>query len=513
MSELTIIAIGDPHFQTDNISEVCLFIDRLEKFATERHPDLIVILGDILHTHERIHTTPLNKAYEFVDRMRKIAPTVVLVGNHDMCLAKNTPVLMWNGDKKMSQDIIVGDVLVGDDGKSRTVTHTNTGTSEMYQIKQLDGMDYSVSKDHILSLKCGSSKSIIDLCVQDYLRLPKTIQNILYGFNKEGKDTAITVEPTGKTDEYFGWTVDGNGRYLLGDGTVTHNCNNQVFLQNHHWMNAMKEWKNVDVADRVIHKKLNGVQLVFVPYVPPGRFQHALNTVCTEDMDWKKADCIFAHQEFYGCKMGAIVSVDGDRWPETFPPIVSGHIHSRQQPQKNIYYCGAAMQHAFGESEKNIIPVMTFSPIATKQKTASYYNLEEFDLMLPRKRIVYSDIDSITDVKLPSAESQDKVKLTVTGNYEEFKAFRKTKKYRELVQTGTKVVFKPRKIQQTAADDKRDEKTTDPKSKPIIVPLDENDFSKILYGLVVKDKNPLLLQVYESVMNNKEIGEADTIFL
>ena len=36
--------------------------------------------------------------------------------------------------------------------------------------------------------------------------------------------------------------------------------------------------------------------------------------------------------------MGAIVSVDGDQWGLDDPYVVSGHIHSKQPPQENIYY-------------------------------------------------------------------------------------------------------------------------------------------------------------------------------
>jgi len=39
----------------------------------------------------------------------------------DGCFAKDTPVLMWNGNTKMSQDIKLGDELIGDDGNKRTV--------------------------------------------------------------------------------------------------------------------------------------------------------------------------------------------------------------------------------------------------------------------------------------------------------------------------------------------------------------------------------------------------------
>ena len=48
-----VIAIGDPHFKTDNGEESKLFVDRLEKLIMAEEPDLCVILGDVLHTHER----------------------------------------------------------------------------------------------------------------------------------------------------------------------------------------------------------------------------------------------------------------------------------------------------------------------------------------------------------------------------------------------------------------------------------------------------------------------------
>ena len=59
------------------------FISKIKLIAFENKPDIIVLLGDLLHTHEKIHTAPLNKALEFIDSMRKIAYVFVLVGNHD----------------------------------------------------------------------------------------------------------------------------------------------------------------------------------------------------------------------------------------------------------------------------------------------------------------------------------------------------------------------------------------------------------------------------------------------
>ena len=58
---MNILAIGDPHFRIDNIPEVEMFIEKIGKLANDKQPDLIICLGDLLHTHERIHTIPLTE--------------------------------------------------------------------------------------------------------------------------------------------------------------------------------------------------------------------------------------------------------------------------------------------------------------------------------------------------------------------------------------------------------------------------------------------------------------------
>jgi len=349
---MKVLFIGDQHFITDNIPEVELFIQKITQLAEEKKPDLILVAGDLLDTHERIHTTPLNKAYEFVDKMRKISLTYVLVGNHDM-------------------------------------------------------------------------------------------------------------------------------------------LNNGQFLTDNHWMNGMKEWDNTVIVDKVLCKKFGDFLFTFVPYVSPGRFEEALNT---HNSDWKESTCIFAHQEFYGCKMGAIVSIDGDKWDLEYPNVISGHIHSKQNPQKNIYYPGSAMQHAFGESTKNIIAYLTFT------KGSSEYELNEIDLELPRKKIVYMDVDKFDDYKIPETEENaDKIKLTVSGSFEDFKALKKTKKYKDIIDKGIKLVFKADKIKKAENVPEKIE--------------NETVFSTILNELVNEKKDNYLLQVYELVVNNKQIDKSQFMYL
>ena len=202
-----ILLIGDPHFKVSNKLETDQFTKSTLEYLEENSSDLgfIVVLGDILDTHEKIHTQPFCRAVQFLTSLSKLIKTYVLIGNHDR-------------------------------------------------------------------------------------------------------------------------------------------INNNVFMTPEHPFTGMDQNDNLIIVDSTIQEN----DFVFVPYVPNGRFKEALSHI---DYDFSKAIAIFAHQEFKGCKMGAIISEDGDIWEENLPPIFSGHIHDFQQPQKNILYTGTPFQHSF--SDKN----------------------------------------------------------------------------------------------------------------------------------------------------------------
>ena len=113
------------------------------------------------------------------------------------CLAKDTPVLMFNGSIKNAQDVIVGDQLMSHDSQPRLVTSTTTGKEMMYRVDQKRGDSYTVNESHILSFKLtnfGSNKTInikgrkhssgeiVNLSVTEYLSLQKWKQRELKGW-------------------------------------------------------------------------------------------------------------------------------------------------------------------------------------------------------------------------------------------------------------------------------------------------------------------------------------------
>jgi hypothetical protein len=109
----------------------------------------------------------------------------IIYGNPGVgkCLAKNTPVIMYNGSIKMVQDVLPGDLLMGDDSTPRKVLSTTKGTEKMYKIIQKYGDNYSVNSSHILSLMLTINPKIIDdINNKEY---------IVEWMTKEGERTAI----------------------------------------------------------------------------------------------------------------------------------------------------------------------------------------------------------------------------------------------------------------------------------------------------------------------------------
>ena len=61
---------------------------------------------------------------------------------------------MYDGSVKMVQNVVVGDILMGDDSTPRKVLTLARGVEQMYKIKDVRSDEsYIVNASHILSLK------------------------------------------------------------------------------------------------------------------------------------------------------------------------------------------------------------------------------------------------------------------------------------------------------------------------------------------------------------------------
>jgi len=331
-NECAILFVGDPHFKIKNVEYIPLFTSRIVDLVQAKKPDFVVVAGDLLDNHDRIDVEPLNLALFFIDAIRTLCRTFVLVGNHD------------------------------------------------YK-------------------------------------------------------------------------------------------NNQQFLSNHHWMNALKQWKNVTIVDDIVEYD----DFLFVPYVPPGRFIEAIKTKLDEEKI-KKFRVIFAHQEFYDCKMGAINSICGDKWNNEWPLVVSGHVHNKQWVGSNIYYPGSAMQHAFGQSTGNTVSLLILDNGMVEPFNKENLDYEEVDLKMPKLIIKYLSVDDIMEPLKFEISEFKKYKLVLQGTQEEFTTFKKKARYKQLLKEGFKISFKIKNTPQEMVQGNQESKK----------------FLQVLYDKINAEKDPQL---------------------
>lgn len=273
------LCIGDVHFMVNQIEETNLMCEEIYRVTQEVKPDFIVVLGDVLDTHERVNLDPLERATEFLSKLSKMSQALYLtVGNHDR-------------------------------------------------------------------------------------------------------------------------------------------PNNSTFLTSQHAFTGLKKWPNTYVADKPLRMTIGNQDFIFVPYVPPGRFKEALDTL--ENKDLSTVSGIFAHQEFKGCSMGAIKSTQGDVLDEKLPHVVSGHIHVYERLQSNITYVGTPRQITFGDKTKKSVSEYIYSKDkdgGVEVKEVRHY------LKCKQKSIVHLDVKQAETYDPPKDAI---IKLIVSGTAAELHVFKK----------------------------------------------------------------------------------------
>jgi DNA-directed RNA polymerase beta subunit len=143
------------------------------------------------------------------------------------CFDPETPIWMWDGSTKKAKDIKIGDSLIDDKGNSTRVRKTCSGVSVMYDVvpNKVNFLKHRVTDNHILTLKIRLHKSIrkkrdkyfieyfdrknnkiksktgfltklqaqefaktipdddiLDITIEDYLKLPKSVKDRLVLF-------------------------------------------------------------------------------------------------------------------------------------------------------------------------------------------------------------------------------------------------------------------------------------------------------------------------------------------
>lgn len=129
------------------------------------------------------------------------------------CFKADTPILMWDQTIKMSQNIKIGDILIGDDGEKRVVLDTCQGEDDMYEVIQNNGEKYIVNSKHKLVLKGVGVGEPIEMLVSDYMKLSDKQKKYLYGYKSSN---GINYE-----EQYVELDPYMLGLWL-GDGTHSH---------------------------------------------------------------------------------------------------------------------------------------------------------------------------------------------------------------------------------------------------------------------------------------------------
>jgi hypothetical protein len=151
----------------------------------------------------------INPSTSKMDEPDQGGTKMVVIGRPG-CFARNTKVLMSDASIKNIQNIMVGDVLFGDDSTPRTVTQLCHGQDEMYTIIPKFGQRVTVNKNHILSLlkiEQPNKGSIIDIPLQQFLEQPLAYRAMWHWFR------AVAHFPTTPTpiDPYVMGFISNSG--------------------------------------------------------------------------------------------------------------------------------------------------------------------------------------------------------------------------------------------------------------------------------------------------------------
>ena len=109
---MSILIVGDLHFQIQNFIQVEQFCIQIYELLKKDNIVHVIFLGDILHCHDKLDTIVLNYVLNFFNNIVKICNITVLVGNHDMINNTNycNPQGHWMNCLKLNDKIKIVDV-------------------------------------------------------------------------------------------------------------------------------------------------------------------------------------------------------------------------------------------------------------------------------------------------------------------------------------------------------------------------------------------------------------------
>jgi len=215
------------------------------------------------------------------------------------CLGIDTEIVMYDGSRKKVQDVSVGELLRGDDDKPRTVKELIRGREQMYSVSG-NGYTYRVNQNHILTLFSIKENKVVDVYVSDYLNNAQNYLGVRYNGNAY-TTYRITVTKD-KVDDYFGFVIDGNKRFLIGDNVVTHNTEVRQFteagvnmygeLQSYFQEVKGEAYTTAQIVDMISKRKVTfeDVEAVFQRLTDKGGLFYNMQEIQSETLNGKIAN-------------------------------------------------------------------------------------------------------------------------------------------------------------------------------------------------------------------------------
>lgn len=150
----------------------------------------------------------------------------------------------------------------------------------------------------------------------------------------------------------------------------------------------------------------NGKKFLAMPYLYPDDWSKIMDAVNLEDVGF-----VVAHQEFRGCKMGAIESVSGSVYDLSIP-CFSGHIHETQRVGQ-VLYTGSAFPHSWSSPQCFLwildSDTMNLEQIKSVVKTKPEYSIKFSDQLMES----LPDVENVESRLIIHVKNDDEVKRCI----------------------------------------------------------------------------------------------------
>lgn len=148
---------------------------------------------------------------------------IIAARGHGKTVARDTLIPMADGSLKKSQDIIVGDKVMGVDSLPRIVKETHSIEDDGYEIPYQQALSYTVSKDHILHFKrdfydykhrkrANKRTEVVEMSADEFYKKGSYYKSKSWGYRVDGWDLPDADLPL--ESYYLGlWLGDGVSIY------------------------------------------------------------------------------------------------------------------------------------------------------------------------------------------------------------------------------------------------------------------------------------------------------------